>query len=88
MDDSAARSNRPADGDEPLTERVERFADGSIRARGPMLGDQLHGDWEWWRQDGSRLRTGSFDRGEQVGEWTTYDRAGAPVKTTVMKPRR
>jgi hypothetical protein len=28
------------------------------------------------------LRAGSFDRGRQVGEWTTYDRSGAPFTVT------
>jgi len=42
----------------------------------------LHGRWQWWRKDGSLLRSGSFDRGRQVGEWTTYDRESKPVKIT------
>ena len=58
------------------------YADGRLKARGRMKDGELHGAWEWWRQDGSLLRTGTFDRGRQVREWTTYDRDSAPVKTT------
>jgi len=30
------------------------------------------------------MRSGHFDRGKQVGEWTTYDKAGQAFKTKVM----
>lgn len=56
--------------------------DGSLRARGGTLGGELHGYWEWFRLDGTRLRSGSFDEGRQIGVWTTYDRTGAPHKET------
>ncbi len=47
-----------------------------------MLGDEMHGYWEWFRADGTIMRSGTFDKGKQVGEWTTYDRSGAVVKVT------
>ena len=56
--------------------------DGSRRARGHMLGGEMHGYWEWFRLDGTIMRSGSFDIGRQVGTWTTYDRSGAPHKET------
>ena len=31
------------------------------------------------------MRSGHFDAGRQVGEWTTYDHAGAVYKVTRMK---
>jgi hypothetical protein len=31
------------------------------------------------------MRTGSFDRGRQVGTWRTFDRSGAVVKETVFE---
>ncbi len=70
--------------DEPGTAglRVEHHRGGTVCARGPVLGDEMHGYWEWFRPDGSLKRSGHFDRGRQVGEWTTYDREGAPYKTT------
>ena len=43
----------------------------------------------WFRVDGPRLRSGAFDAGEQVGEWTTYDRAGNVYEVTrVKRPAR
>ena len=61
---------------------VERHRDGSIRARGPVVDGQPDGYWEWFRLDGTMLRSGHFDRGRQVGEWITYDTSGAPYKVT------
>ncbi|MGY1661023.1 toxin-antitoxin system YwqK family antitoxin [Geodermatophilus sp. SYSU D00705] len=60
----------------------ERHRDGSLRARGPVVDGRPHGYWEWFRLDGTRLRSGSFDGGEPVGEWTTYDASGAPYEVT------
>ncbi len=55
------------------------YADGGLKAKGGMKDGELHGAWQWWRQDGSLMRSGAFDRGRQVREWTTYDRDGNPV---------
>jgi antitoxin component YwqK of YwqJK toxin-antitoxin module len=68
-----------------LTFREDRHRDGSLRARGHELDGMLHGYWEWFRKDGTRLRSGHFERGEQVGEWTTFDAAGQPYKVTQMR---
>ena len=68
-----------------MKERVDRHKDGSIRARGPTEGDILTGYWEWFRRDGTKLRSGFFENGKQVGEWTTYDANGNPYKATIMK---
>ncbi|MFB0611933.1 toxin-antitoxin system YwqK family antitoxin [Aurantiacibacter poecillastricola] len=64
------------------TLREDRHKDGTLKARGRELDGLLHGYWEWFRVDGTLLRSGSFERGEQVGEWTTYDSAGHPHKVT------
>jgi antitoxin component YwqK of YwqJK toxin-antitoxin module len=61
---------------------VERHRDGSIRARGPLVHGQPDGYWEWFRLDGTMLRSGSFERGRQTGEWTTYDKSGVVYKVT------
>jgi len=50
-----------------------------------MLGDQMHGYWEWFRKDGVIMRSGKFDNGKQIGEWTTYDKQGKVYKVTNMK---
>jgi antitoxin component YwqK of YwqJK toxin-antitoxin module len=61
---------------------TERHRDGSIRARGQVVNGQPDGYWEWFRLDGTMLRTGHFDQGRQTGERTTYDTSGAPYKVT------
>jgi antitoxin component YwqK of YwqJK toxin-antitoxin module len=71
--------------DAGLVEHVERHRDGSVRARGQYLDGELHGYWVWFRLDGTAMRSGHFDRGRKVGEWTTYDRAGVAYKVTTMK---
>jgi antitoxin component YwqK of YwqJK toxin-antitoxin module len=65
-------------------QHVELHRDGSVRARGPVVDGKPDGYWEWFRLDGTRLRSGHFAGGRQAGEWITYDRAGAPYKVTQM----
>ncbi|MAS91952.1 MAG: hypothetical protein CMO55_02050 [Verrucomicrobiales bacterium] len=66
-----------------MKERIDYHKDGSVKARGSVEDDgTLTGYWEWFRKDGTKLRSGSFKNGEQTGEWTTYDSDGNPYKTT------
>ncbi len=60
---------------------------GSIWAKGQKSGDLCVGYWEWFRLDGSKMRSGHFDHGEQAGEWITYDKKGKVVKVTHFKPK-
>ena len=60
----------------------EFYADGGVRLRGANLDGEMHGDWQFFRKDGSLMRSGTFDRGRQVGVWRTFDRAGRVVKET------
>lgn len=66
--------------------RHDRFADGSVKARGFELDGKLHGHWEWFRLDGTLLRSGEFHLGDQVGVWRTWDRDGRLVKETSFGP--
>ena len=45
----------------------------------------MHGAWKFYRQDGSVMRTGSFNNGEQSGTWVTFDSKGKKVKETKFK---
>jgi antitoxin component YwqK of YwqJK toxin-antitoxin module len=65
---------------------TEYHRDGSVWAKGRMLKDLQTGYWEWFRKDGTKMRTGYFEAGRQVGEWTTFDKNGRIVKVTAMKP--
>jgi len=61
---------------------VKYHNDGTIWAKGAMIGDVLEGHWEWFRKDGTKMRSGHFKGGKQTGKWTTYDRNGKVVKVT------
>ena len=45
----------------------ERYDNGKVKLRGAHLDGEMHGDWEFFRRDGSIMRSGAFDRGRQVG---------------------
>ncbi|HZT70162.1 MAG TPA: hypothetical protein VFC10_10520 [Terriglobia bacterium] len=64
---------------------VKRHKDGSIWAKGTTVNGVPEGYWEWFRKDGTRLRTGHFKNGKQTGEWITYDKNGAVYKVTNMR---
>ena len=66
---------------EPIEETV-LFPNGRTKYTGLRLDGEMHGDWSWYRTDGSLMRTGALDRGRQVGTWRTYDRQGNVVKET------
>jgi antitoxin component YwqK of YwqJK toxin-antitoxin module len=67
-------------------ERIDYHKDGSVRARGPARDGVPVGYWEWFRKDGTKLRSGHFDDdGQQTGEWITYDQNGEVYKVTQMK---
>jgi len=61
---------------------IAYYGTGALQSRGFTLDGQMHGDWEFFRTDGSLMRSGSFDRGRQVGIWRTFDRSGRLVKET------
>jgi antitoxin component YwqK of YwqJK toxin-antitoxin module len=64
---------------------IKNHRDGSLWAKGQTLAGQPSGYWEWYRKDGTKLRSGHFKAGAQVGEWTTYDAKGRVYKVTRMK---
>ena len=57
-------------------------------AKGSKVGDTMTGYWEWFRKDGTKLRSGFFEKNRQVGTWTTYDKKGQVFKVTEMKPKK
>jgi len=63
---------------------IKYHQDGSIWAKGRLLNGVPEGYWEWFRKDGTKLRSGFFTQGNQAGEWTTYDRKGRKYKVTRM----
>jgi hypothetical protein len=55
------------------------------QGQGHTVDDVLTGYWEWFRKDGTKMRSGYFENGKQAGEWTTYDAKRKVVKVTKMK---
>jgi antitoxin component YwqK of YwqJK toxin-antitoxin module len=64
-----------------------KHRDGSLWAKGQTIDGVATGYWQWFRKDGSRMRSGYFHKGAQIGEWTTYDKAGRVHKVTKIKTR-
>lgn len=64
---------------------VKYHNDGTVWAKGTMVDGNPDGYWEWFRKTGTRMRSGYFEKGKQVGEWTTYDQKGKVYKVTRMK---
>jgi len=60
----------------------DRYPNGNPRFRGAKLDGEMHGEWTFFRADGSVMRTGTFDRGRQVGVWRTFARDGSLVTET------
>ncbi len=61
------------------------YDNGLPRFKGEYLDGLMHGYWEFYRKDGSLMRSGTFDRETQVGTWKTFDREGKLVKETNFK---
>ena len=65
-----------------MAELIVYHSDGSVWAKGSLVKGVKDGYWEWFRKDGSKMRTGYFKADKQVGTWTTYDKTGRLVKVT------
>ncbi|MFN5160124.1 MAG: toxin-antitoxin system YwqK family antitoxin [Rhodoluna sp.] len=64
-------------------DKVNPFYDnGKPRFKGSYRKGQMHGFWEFYRKDGSLMRSGTFNDGIQIGSWKTFDRNGDLVKET------
>ncbi len=68
-----------------MVDFTKHHKDGSTWAKSNMVDDKMDGYWEWFREDGSKMRSGFFKSGKQVGEWVTYDKKGGIVKVTNFK---
>ena len=66
---------------------VRYHQDGSVWVKGHMIGEAMVGYWEWFRNDGTRMRSEYFDEGQQSGEWTTYDKKGDVYRVTKVRPK-
>lgn len=69
------------------TEHVEYYDNGQVKFRGAEVEGKPDGLWQFYRRDGSLMREGHFEAGEQVGGWTTHDREGRVVRVTAFPVR-
>lgn len=60
-------------------ERSPFYENGLPRFKGEYLKGAMHGPWEFFRKDGSLMRSGEFNQAIQIGIWRTFDRAGKLV---------
>ena len=74
-------SRAVAEHDAPVP-HVEHYGNGVVKLEGFHRDVEMDGAWAFYRTDGSPMRSGSFDRGQQVGIWQTFDRSGKLVKET------
>jgi antitoxin component YwqK of YwqJK toxin-antitoxin module len=49
-----------------------------------MVDAKCDGFWEWFRKDGTKMRSGYFKNGKQIGKWITYDKKGKEFKVTIL----
>ena len=63
------------------------YATGTVQSTGFRLDGEMHGAWQFFRKDGTVMRSVQFDRGQQVGVWRTYERSGRLVKETDFSRR-
>ena len=68
-----------------MNARSPLYDNGLLRFKGEYLDGEMNGYWEFYRKDGSIMRSGTFDRGIQVGVWKTFDCDGSLVKETIFK---
>ena len=69
-------------------QHTEYYKDGSVKGKGQVADGNPDGYWEWFRKNGTKMRSGHFRNGEQVGEWITYDQQGQVYKVTSMDKKR
>jgi len=68
-----------------MSTEVSPFYDNGLpRFKGEHLDGQMHGYWEFFRKDGSLMRSGSFEKGKQIGIWKTYARDGSEVSSKLI----
>lgn len=65
-----------------MQEHKQFYDNGNPRFKGSYRQGEMHGKWEFYRKDGSLMRSGQFKAGAQVGVWKTFDRSGKLVKET------
>ena len=61
---------------------IEYYKNGGVKSKGKYKGKNMHGAWEFYRMDGTLMRSGAFKDGKQTGIWITFNSNGKKVKET------
>ncbi|MFL5641187.1 MAG: toxin-antitoxin system YwqK family antitoxin [Chloroflexota bacterium] len=61
---------------------IAYYPSGTVKSEGYRLHEVMHGEWVFYRLDGSVMRRGRLEGGRQVGSWRTFDRTGRLIKET------
>lgn len=64
---------------------IEYYDNKKVKYTGSMKNGEMHGEWKFYRRDGSIMRSGRFNLGVRRGIWKTYTRDGVVVKETEFK---
>ena len=59
-----------------ITPALDHYPNGNARFRGFHLDGEMHGEWTFYRADGSVMRTGAFDRAGTAVKVTDFGPAG------------
>lgn len=60
------------------------YDNGVLASKGIYKEGKMHGKWEFFRRDGTVMRTGQFNGGVRVGMWRTWDKSAGIVKDTAF----
>jgi uncharacterized protein YdhG (YjbR/CyaY superfamily) len=51
------------------------YDNGQLKSKGKYRDGKMHGDWQFFRRDGSLMRSGRLEADQPVGDWITYPRS-------------
>jgi uncharacterized protein YdhG (YjbR/CyaY superfamily) len=63
---------------------IEYYKNGGVKSKGHYKDSKMDGYWEFYRLDGSIMRTGTLIKGVQHGEWATFDKLGKLIKKSIF----
>lgn len=52
------------------------FKNGTVKASGAYVNEQMEGEWRFYRESGQLWQVGNFRSGEKHGPWVRYSRRG------------
>lgn len=55
---------------------VVSYPSGKVQAKGPLKDSLRHGEWLFYREDGSLVTRGRYENGIKSGPWITYHTNG------------